>query len=141
VLNCPPLLMQRVWLARPRKAMGWTGAVCCVGSRGWEQRHYLVSLYFTCRARQHLLPMRRHDRVSLTDTSRMCPFPVSAGLRAPSSASAIGQLPEFGGDARFAQHLVLKVPNMEEAVTFYTKGLNMQVSHEGRCVVLVRALG
>jgi catechol 2,3-dioxygenase-like lactoylglutathione lyase family enzyme len=36
---------------------------------------------------------------------------------------------------------VLKVPNMEEAVTFYTKGLNMQVSHEGRCVVLVRALG
>lgn len=43
------------------------------------------------------------------------------------SARAIGELPEFGADGRFAQHLVINVPDMEAAITFYTKGLNFQV--------------
>jgi hypothetical protein len=46
----------------------------------------------------------------------------------PEPAVAVGQLPEFSGSPRFAQHLVLNVPDMEEALTFYTRGLNMRVS-------------
>lgn len=41
-------------------------------------------------------------------------------------ARAVGELPEFQADARFAQHLVVNVPDMEAAVEFYTKGLNFQ---------------
>ena len=41
--------------------------------------------------------------------------------------NAIGSLPELESSKRFAQHLVMNVPDLEEAVKFYTIGLGMTV--------------
>ena len=49
----------------------------------------------------------------------------------PQPAQAIGELPQWAEDARFAQHLVVNVPDMQSAIEFYTLGLQAQVSKRG----------
>jgi len=49
-----------------------------------------------------------------------------AGMQT-GQVDAIGSIPETESSTRFAQHLVMNVPDIEEAVTFYTVGLGMRV--------------
>lgn len=66
-----------------------------------------------------------HTHTGTPGPALLQPQQPSSGLR-PLPAQAIGELPEFKADARFAQHLVVNVPDMEAAVNFYTRGLNFQ---------------
>lgn len=54
-------------------------------------------------------------------------LPDTGAFFAPRTTHAIGKLPELESSSKFAQHLVLNVPDMEEALTFYCKGLGMKV--------------
>jgi len=45
----------------------------------------------------------------------------------PNAANAIGELPEWASNPRFTQHLVINVPDMAAALSFYIDGLQMQV--------------
>jgi len=48
-------------------------------------------------------------------------------LSLPPAARAIGELAEWAPDQRFTQHLVVNVPDMASALSFYMDGLQMQV--------------
>lgn len=45
----------------------------------------------------------------------------------PESANAIGDLFEFKDQARFAQHAMLRVTDMDAAVKFYVQGIGMKI--------------
>ncbi|EKU21768.1 hypothetical protein NGA_0175600 [Nannochloropsis gaditana CCMP526] len=45
----------------------------------------------------------------------------------PNAANAIGELPEWASNPRFTQHLVINVPDMAAALSFYMDGLQMHV--------------
>jgi hypothetical protein len=48
-------------------------------------------------------------------------------LSLPPAAMAIGELAEWAPDQRFTQHLVVNVPDMAAALSFYLDGLQMKV--------------
>ncbi|CAM9711483.1 unnamed protein product [Choristocarpus tenellus] len=48
-------------------------------------------------------------------------------VSSPTSSPAIGDLFETQNQTRFAQHVVVNVPDMDRALDFYVKGLGMQI--------------
>ncbi|CAM9532821.1 unnamed protein product [Ascophyllum nodosum] len=50
-----------------------------------------------------------------------------AGTVRSESATAIGDLFEFRGQARFAQHATVQVPDMAAALKFYVQGVGMKI--------------
>jgi len=65
-------------------------------------------------------------REFLNQAAGLASLAVGTGaLAAP--AQAIGDLVEFAGDARFLQSLEVNVPNLAEALPFYTVALSMKV--------------
>lgn len=50
-----------------------------------------------------------------------------ASAVAPDPARAIGDIFEFKDQARFAQHVSIQVPNMDDALNFWIKGVGMEV--------------
>lgn len=87
----------------------------------------------------HTLPPAHVDESSGTTTDRqgflqrMGGLATAAGVLGAASfapvpsAQAIGELAEWAPDQRFAQHLVINVPDMEAALAFYIQGLQLQV--------------
>ncbi len=51
----------------------------------------------------------------------------SGPLTLTPAAKAIGELAEWAPDQRFLQHLVINVPDMAAALSFYLDGLQMQM--------------
>lgn len=67
------------------------------------------------------------DRGSFVHTSAMLLATGGVLATAPRPSSAIGDLFEFKDQDRFAQHLTVQVPNMNDALRFWLDGVGMKV--------------
>ncbi len=107
------------------KSLGITASAALLGTRLEKKGGRAPSTLFTTPSTHTNTRTRTHGAHHPTNTG-----PALLQRQAPiiPAAQAIGGLPEFEADARFAQHLVVNVPDMEAAVDFYTKGLSFQAS-------------